>query len=230
LKNREALKGQGPPVEVVESAFAAAVSWGRKLRRLGDGINPEHPRPTRFRRALRKEETMERGKKEDVVAGLSRCFNEAQAVFVSDFKGIPMEVMTGLRVKMRAAGAEYQVAKNTLIKLAAKDTPVDRLAGLMTGNNALGYTYGDAAALAKVLSDFAKDNDKFVIKGGVLGDKVIDQAQIKALAGLPSREVLLAALLGTLNAVPTNFVRALAAVPQKLLYALTAIRDQKEAA
>lgn len=173
---------------------------------------------------------MERRKKEEVVAGLKRSFAEAQAVFVADFKGIDMENMTGLRVKVREAGCEFQVAKNTLVKLAARNTPMDRLEQLFVGNNALGRTTRDPAVLAKVLTDFAKANEKFVIKGGLLGDQPLNPAQIKALANLPSREALLAAFLGALNAVPTGFVRVLAAVPQKLLYALTAIRDQKEKA
>ena len=173
---------------------------------------------------------MDRTQKEQVVASLSQTLRESQAVIVTDFKGIGMEQLSGLRAKMREVGAEFQVAKNTLVKLAAKDTPMDQLADMMVGNNALGYTKGDPAALAKALSDFAKTNDKFVIKGGVLGDKVMSQAQIKALANMPSREVMLATLLGTMNAVPTSFVRVLAAVPQKLVYCLAAIRDQKEAA
>jgi len=173
---------------------------------------------------------MDRTQKEQVVASLRQSFAEAQAVIVTDFKGIGMEQLSGLRAKMREIGAEFQVSKNTLVKLAAKDTPMDQLSDMMVGNNALGFTKGDPAALAKALSDFAKTNDKFVIKGGVLGEKTLNQAQIKALANMPSREVMLATLLGTMNAVPTSFVRVLAAVPQKLVYALAAIRDQKEAA
>ena len=173
---------------------------------------------------------MDRNAKEQVVADLTSVFHEAQAVIVTDFKGITMEVLRDMRGKMRAAGCEYQVAKNTLVKIAAKDTPMSQLDDMMIGNNAIGYTRNDPAALAKALCDFAKTNDKFVIKGGVLGDKVLNVAQIKALASLPSREIMLATLLGTMNAVPTNFVRVLAAVPQNLLYALSAIRDQKEAA
>ena len=173
---------------------------------------------------------MDRSKKEQVVAQLNQTFQEAQAVFVSDFKGIGMEALGGLRLKVREAGGDFQVAKNTLIKLAAKDTMVDQLGDQMIGNNALAFTTGDPAGLAKALTEFAKTNDKFVIKAGVLGDKLLNQAQIKALASLPSREVMLGTLLGTMNAVPTGFVRVLAAVPQKLVYALAAIRDQKEAA
>lgn len=173
---------------------------------------------------------MERSKKEQVVAELNQSLSQAHAVFVTDFKGIGMESLSDLRAKLRAIGAEFQVAKNTLVKLAAKDTPMEQLSELMVGNNALGYTQGDPAALAKALSEFAKANDKFVLKGGVLGEKTLNPAQIKALASLPSREVMLGTLLGTMNAVPTSFVRVLAAVPQKLVYALAAIRDQKEAA
>jgi large subunit ribosomal protein L10 len=173
---------------------------------------------------------MDRNKKEQVVASLGQSLSQAQAVIVTDFKGIPMEQLSALRLKLREAGAEYQVAKNTLVKLAAKGTSLEQLSDMMIGNNALALTTGDPAALAKVLSDFAKGNDKFIIKGGTLGEKVLNPAQIKALASLPSREVMLATFLGTLNAVPTSFVRVLAAVPQKLVYCLAAIRDQKEAA
>ncbi|MDR1045729.1 MAG: 50S ribosomal protein L10 [Candidatus Adiutrix sp.] len=173
---------------------------------------------------------MDRSKKEQVVAELNRSLREAQAVFVTDFKGIGMAQLSDLRVRIRAAGSDFKVAKNTLVKLAAKDTPMDQLSGQMVGNNALGFAKGDPAALAKALSDFAKTNDKFVIKAAVLGDKILNPAQVKALANLPSREVMLGALLGAMNAVPAGFVRVLAAVPQKLLYALAAIRDQKEAA
>lgn len=173
---------------------------------------------------------MDRNKKEQVVAELSQKLNAAQAVFVTDFKGIGMAQLSDLRLKLREAGAEYQVAKNTLVKLAAKGSTLEQLGDMMVGNNALGFTTGDPAALAKALSEFAKTNDKFVIKGGVLGEKTLNPAQVKALASLPSREVMLGTFLGTLNAVPTNFVRVLAAVPQKLVYCLAAIRDQKEAA
>lgn len=173
---------------------------------------------------------MERSKKHQVVEQLTQDLKEAQSVMVTDFKGIAMEQLVDLRVKIRAAGAQYKVTKNTLVKLAAKDSPMEKLTDIMVGNNALAYTTGDPAALAKVLVDFSKTSDKFVIKAGLLGEKQLDVSQIKALASLPSREVMLATLLGTMNAVPTSMVRVLAAVPQKLVYCLAAIRDQKEAA
>jgi large subunit ribosomal protein L10 len=173
---------------------------------------------------------MERQKKEAVVSELTEIFQKAQAVFLADFKGLSMETLANLRRKTRQAGAEFRVTKNTLVKLAAQDNPVQQVTSLLEGNNALGYTLADPAALAKTLFDFAKDNDKLVIKGGVLGAKVLNPAQIQALAKLPSKPVLLSSLLGTMQAVPTSFVRVLAAVPQKLLYALVAIKESREAA
>ena len=170
---------------------------------------------------------MERLKKEAVVESLSRPFDKAQAVFVADFKGLSMETMLGLRRRVKQSGGEFKVTKNTLVKLAAKGRPTERLSDLMVGNNALGYTEADPAALAKVLQDFAKEQDKFKIKGGILKDRVIDPNQIKALASLPPRDVLLSSMLGSMQAVPAGFVRVLAGVPRKLLYALVAIRYQR---
>lgn len=173
---------------------------------------------------------MDRNQKEQSVEALRISLTEAKAVFVADFKGLPMSSLGELRLKVRAVDGQFQVAKNTLIKIAAKDTQAESISEHMTGNNALGFTDGDVAALAKSLMDFARQNDKLVIKGGVLGDKPINAEGIKALASLPSREVLLATMLGAMQAVPGGLVRVLAAVPQKLVYALVAIRDQKEAA
>ncbi|MDR1395713.1 MAG: 50S ribosomal protein L10 [Deltaproteobacteria bacterium] len=173
---------------------------------------------------------MERKKKEAVVAELRGLFQSSQAIIVTDFKGLSMETLSSLRRKVRQAGAEFKVTKNTLVRLAAKDNPIQQLDSLLDGNNALGYTSGDPAALAKVLFDFAKTEEKLVIKGGVLGPKAMNTKQIVGLAKLPSREILLSSLLGTMQAVPASLVRVLAAVPQKLLYALSAIKDSREAA
>lgn len=173
---------------------------------------------------------MNRKQKEDVVAQLSAVFEKSQAVFVADFKGLPVDQMSELRRKISQAGGEFQVAKNTLAKIAAKGTDAECVSDLLHGNNALGSTNGDPAAFAKALVEFAKTNDKLVIKGAALGGNLLNFDQVKAMADLPSREVLLAMMLGAMNAVPGGFVRVLAAVPQKLVYALAAIRDSKESA
>ncbi|MBF0530923.1 MAG: 50S ribosomal protein L10 [Deltaproteobacteria bacterium] len=170
---------------------------------------------------------MKRLKKESVVADLSDRLAKAQAVVVTDFKGLKVKEISALRRKISEAGGEYQVAKNTLINLAVQGTPNKVMSSLLTGNTALGFTYGDPTTLAKSLTDYAKANDKFTVKGGAIGGRLLDAVQVKAIADLPSREALLSSLLGTMNAVPTGFVRVLAAVPQGLLFALSAIKDQK---
>ena len=173
---------------------------------------------------------MKRKEKETSVAALKDLIAGSQSVVVTDFKGLKVDEMSGLRRKLREADADYHVAKNTLIRRAIQDTEAECIGDLLVGNSALSTTGRDPASLAKALVEFAKSNDKLVIKGGALGGKPLNAAQIKAIADLPPREVLLAMAFGALAAVPTGFVRVLAAVPQKLLYALSAIRDQKESA
>ncbi|MEW6267566.1 MAG: 50S ribosomal protein L10 [Thermodesulfobacteriota bacterium] len=172
---------------------------------------------------------MNKQQKEEVVAGLTDKLALAKAVVVTDFKGLKVGEMDNLRRKVREAGAEYEVAKNTLAKRAAQGLEASVLADLLVGNSGLATTRGDPAALAKALVEFVKGNDKVTIKGGALAGRLLDPAQIKALADLPGREILLATLFGVMNAVPTGLVRVLAAVPQGFLRALAAIRDQKGA-
>jgi large subunit ribosomal protein L10 len=170
---------------------------------------------------------VDKSKKEAVVSLLKDDFSSAKAVFVTDFKSLPVSAMVSLRDRVRQTGGQYRVVKNTLVKLASRGQSAEKLTDLLVGNNGLGLTWGDPAAMAKVLQDFAKEENKFAIKGGLLGAQTLSPAQIQALASLPSREVLLSSFLGALQAVPASLARALAAVPQKLLYALTAVRDQK---
>lgn len=171
---------------------------------------------------------MDRSQKDQIVADLAECLAQAQTLILTDFKGLDVTRMSLLRRQVAAAGGEYQVVKNTLLRLAAKDTEAVKLSDLLTGNNALGTTTGDPVTLAKALVEFAKENQNLLIKGGLISGQVIDAAQIGRLATLPSREVLLSQLLGTLNNVPATFVRVLNAVISQLVYALAAIRDQKE--
>jgi large subunit ribosomal protein L10 len=171
---------------------------------------------------------LNRNEKEQTVAGLAAVLGKSQAVFVTDFKGLKVDEITGLRRRVGEAGGQFQVAKNTLIRLAIKGTSAESLNDHLAGPNALGTTEGDPVALAKVLVDFAKDNEKLVVKGGVLEGRSLTLDQIKSMASLPAKEVLLAQMLGAMNGVPGGFVRVLAGVPQKLLYALTAVMEQKE--
>ena len=136
--------------------------------------------------------------------------------------------MTSLRVKARNSGVYLKVLKNKLVKRAIEDTPFSSLSEDMVGPLVFGIS-DDPVAAAKVLNDFAKENDLFVIKSGAMPNERLDADAIKALASLPSREELLAKLLGTMQAPIATFVRTLNEVPTKFVRGLAAVRDQKPA-
>jgi large subunit ribosomal protein L10 len=168
--------------------------------------------------------------KQKIAEDLHERFSKSAIVVVTDYKGLDVSAMNDLRRKLREEDIEFQVAKNTLLIRAAKDTEVALIQDYFKGPSAVAFSYKDPVAPAKILAQFAKDNKKLEIKGGVLNDKVLDVDAIKALAKLPSREVLLGQLLSVINEVPSSFVRTIAEIPRSLLNVLTAIRDQKETA
>ena len=167
--------------------------------------------------------------KQKITEDLHERFSKSAIVVVADYKGLDVSSMNDLRRKLREEDIEFQVAKNTHLTRAAKDTEVALIQDYFKGPSAVALSYKDPVAPAKILTQFAKDNQKLEIKGGVLKDKVLDVDAIKALAKLPSREVLLGQFLSMLNEVPSSFVRTIAEIPRSLLNVLTAIRDQKEA-
>ncbi len=173
---------------------------------------------------------MNREQKAERVAELKERLDRSGLMVLTDFTGLAVDDMTTLRAKVKAVGGEYYVAKNTLIRLAIKDSPAEAVGEYLVGPNGLALAYEDVAALAKTLNEFAKEKKKLEIKAGLLEGELINTDEIKRLADLPSREVLLAQLLGALNAVPTSFVSVLAAVPRNLLGVLKAIEDQKSEA
>ena len=168
--------------------------------------------------------------KKKITEDLHDRFTRSAIIVVTDYKGLDVSAMNDLRRKLRAEEVEYQVAKNSLLVRAANDTEAALIKEHFKGPSAIAISYKDPVAPAKVLTQFAKENDKLAIKVGVLKGKVLDFDAIKALASLPGREALLGQLLATLNSVPTSFVRAMAEIPRGMLNVLTAIRDQKEAA
>lgn len=151
-------------------------------------------------------------------------------VILTDYKGLDVEAMTELRSKLREAQIEYQVIKNTMLRLASDGTDVEGIRDSFVGPSAIALSYEDPVAPAKILTEFAKSNAKLEIKAGVMNGKVLDLAAIKALSDLPSREQLLATVLSAMNAVPTSLVTALSDVPRRMVNVLQAIKDQKEAA
>src|SRR5512145_596998 len=150
----------------------------------------------------------------------------AQAVIVAEYRGLNVERVTQLRSKARKSGVYLRVLKNTLARRAIKGTPFEKLSEQMVGPLMYGISQ-DPVAGAKVLSEFAKENEQFVIKAGAMPNAVMSVQEIKALAQLPSREQLLATLLGTLQAPMAKLVRTLNEVPGKFVRTLAAYRDKQ---
>jgi len=171
---------------------------------------------------------LNRDNKQELVTEMHERLARAKAVFLADFRGMDVGKATTLRNELRSASVEYKVFKNTLLERASQGTDMECLSPYLSGPTAIAISYDDPVSAAKVLSKFAKDpQGKFVLKVGVLSGKVLDVKQIQALADLPSREVLIAKMLGSMQAPATNFVGVLAALPGSLVRVLDAIRAQK---
>ena len=168
--------------------------------------------------------------KQQIAEDLRERLSKSAIIVLTDYKGLDVAAMNDLRRKLRAEDIEYQVVKNTLLIRASEDNDIALIKDYFKGPSAIALSYDDPIAPAKVLSQFAKENNKLEIKAGVMNGQVLDANAIKALAKLPSREVLLGQLLSALNAIPTSFVRTIAEVPRGFVSVLAAIRDQKEAA
>lgn len=167
--------------------------------------------------------------KQAVVSEVSAQVAAAQAIVLAEYRGLEVGHMTDLRRKARASGVYLRVLKNTLARRAVKDTPFEKLADQMAGPLIYGIS-DDPVATAKVMNEFAKGNDKFVIKGGAMPNAVISAKEVQALASMPSREALLATLLGTMQAPVAQFVRTLNEVPSRFVRTLAAVRDAREQA
>lgn len=171
---------------------------------------------------------MNRAEKAKIIEQLKERADKASITLVSDFKGLKVEDLNALRVKLRESGVDYQVVKNTLARIALEETRHDVIRDSFKDCCALAFGYDDPVLAAKVLADFAKQNKKFSLRFASLEGKFLDEQAIQELSKLPGREELLAKLLGTMNAVPTNFVGLFANMLRNMLYALNAIKEQKE--
>ena len=164
--------------------------------------------------------------KSAVVQEVSNAVAGAQAIILAEYRSLPVAEMTQLRAKARASKVYFHVVKNTLARRAVADTPFSGLADQMVGPLIYGIS-ADPAAAAKVLHEFAKSNDKVVIKGGALANKVLGPKEVANLASLPSREELLAKLMATMQAPIGQFMRTLNEVPAKFARTLAALRDRQ---
>ena len=150
----------------------------------------------------------------------------AQSVIVAEYRGLNVERVTQLRSKARKSGVWLRVLKNTLARRAIKGTPFEKLSDQMVGPLMYGISQ-DPVAGAKVLSEFARENELFVIKAGAMPNAMMSAQDIKALAALPSRDQLIATLLGTLQAPIAKLVRTMNEVPARFVRTLAALRDAK---
>jgi len=167
--------------------------------------------------------------KQTVVSEFAAQLGKAQAVIVAEYRGLDVGKITDLRSKARKSGVYVRVLKNTLARRAVTGTPFEKLAEKMVGPLMYGISQ-DPVAGAKTLSEFAKDNERFVIMGGAMPNSLMSPKDIKALATMPSREELIAKLLGTMQAPVVKLVRTMNEVPTGFVRALAAVRDQKEKA
>lgn len=172
--------------------------------------------------------TLNRDQKTEIIAALNETFSKAKFAVVADYRGLKVTELEKLRKNLRESDGQIQVAKNTLLRLAVKGTPYEGLSGSFNGTTAVAVGFTEPVGPAKALTAFATEFNAFSIRTAALDGKLLSADDVIALSKLPGREELLATLLGTMAAVPTSFVRVLSAVPQKLLYALTAIKDQRE--
>lgn len=170
---------------------------------------------------------MEKKEKELFVSEMNSRLKKAQATFLVDYKGLDVESMNRVRGELKKIGAEFQVVKNRLLKLASKDTGNESIEKQFAGPCALAITYDDIVAPAKVLVDLSKDIKDLEIKTGQISGKPLDPGTIKRLAGLPGREQLIAQVLSAMNAVPTSLVRVLNGVAVNLLNVLKAIESSR---
>ena len=166
--------------------------------------------------------------KQALVAEVAAQVSGATAIVVAENRGMPVSEMTQLRRKARESGVYFRIVKNTLVRRAVIGTPFEPLAERMSGPLAYGIG-ADPVVVAKVLSDFARTTERFVITAGAMPGRVMTAKDVNALASLPPREVLLAQLLGTMQAPVAKLVRTMNEVPSKFVRALAAVRDAKPA-
>ena len=165
------------------------------------------------------------------VSEISERLNQSKAMVLVDYKGITVEEINALRGKFREAGVDYVVLKNTLARRALDEAGITGLDHLLVGPSAFAFGMKDEVGPAKVITEFIDQSksDKMTIKAGLLEGKAVDANAVVALSKLPPREVLIAKMMGSLNAPITNFVGVLSATLRSLVFAVDAVRKQKEA-
>jgi large subunit ribosomal protein L10 len=172
---------------------------------------------------------VDRAQKEKVVEELGQIFESSGVVVVAHYAGLTVAEMQDLRGRMREAGGSVRVAKNRLAKIALEGKPSQAMGDLLTGMTVLSYSE-DPVAAAKAAEDFAKDNKKFEILGGAMGETVLDRAGVEAVSKMPSREELIASIVGCIGAPASNIAGAIGAPASNIASILSTIEERGEAA
>ncbi len=172
---------------------------------------------------------LNRQEKAEMIKEIGNLVAGSETLVIAEFRGLTVDAATKLRAEARSKGVQLRVLKNTLVRRAVEGTPFADLSDKFVGPLVYGFS-SDPVSAAKVMSDFAKANNKLVIKGGAMTTGVLDVAGVTALASMPSREELLAKLMATMNEPVAKLVRTLNEVPARLTRTVAAVRDAKEAA
>jgi large subunit ribosomal protein L10 len=167
-------------------------------------------------------------KKEQLVSWYTDLFSRSNAAILTDYRGLTVADISQLRRKLQEAQSEYHVTKNRLMKLALEEAKLPVPEDLLEGPTATGFCFEEVPAVAKVLADFSKESKILVIKGAILGDRIISADEVTSLAELPPREILLAQVLGTLQGPAGGITRAVAGSIRSILYMLKARVEQLE--
>ncbi len=172
---------------------------------------------------------MDRAQKEAVVEELGQILPDSGVVVVSHYVGLTVAEMQDYRARMRNVGGAVRVTKNKLAKIALEGTPCEGVKDLLTGMTVFAYSE-DPVAAAKATQEFAKDNEKLVILGGSMGDNLLDVAGVKAVAAMPSREELIASIVGCIGAPASNIAGAIGAPASNIASIISAVEEKEEAA
>ncbi|MCF6464404.1 50S ribosomal protein L10 [Clostridium sp. Cult2] len=166
--------------------------------------------------------------KKQIVEEIKEKVEKAQGVVLVDYRGLNVEELTQLRRNYKEAGVDYKVYKNTMMRFAFKDAGFEEFNQYLTGPNAVAFGFDDPVQAAKISEEFAKKHDKLEIKAGIVDGKIIGIDEIKNLANLPSKEVLIAQALAGLNGPIAGFANVLQGTIRNLVYALNAVREKQE--
>lgn len=166
--------------------------------------------------------------KQQVVSEIKEAIQNSKSVSIVEYRGLNVSEVSDLRNKYRAEGVSYKVYKNTMVEIALKDLGYEGFEEYLSGPNGFVFSNDDMVAGPRVTVDFAKENEKLIVKAGIIDGQVVDAEGVKALAKLPTRDVLIAQVLGGLNAPIAGFANVLQGSIRKVVYALNAVKEKKE--